>query len=200
MARAPKSQQTKAKLTSPRTTRSKAKAPTTALDGASGNPHRKNTKLWKQWEATNNSTPSIEPSATEMTPITTETDNSTLVTQDLQNLATRLRALDDYTTDKWESLDSLLDGKIELLATALANRLEPLVKATPASLGTIASQPAQAGHPVLPTTNLNGNSPQNLTAQWNWVEKSVLRAIADLEFDVTNLYKLTPPEDAFSSI
>ena len=49
---------------------------------------------------------------------------------------------------------------------------------------------------MLPTTNLNGNSPQNLTAQWNWVEKSVLTAIADLEFDVTNLYKLTPPEDA----
>jgi len=198
MARAPKSKQTKGKLTPPLTTRRKANAPTTTPDGASGNPHRKNTKLWKQWEATNNSTPAIEPTVTEMAP-PTETDNSTLVTQDLQNLTTRLRALDDYTTDKWERLDSLLDGKIELLATALANRLAPLIKATPTSPGTIASpqpQPAQAGHPVLPTTNLNGNSPQNLTAQWNWVEKSVLTTIADLEFDVTNLYKLTPPEDA----
>jgi hypothetical protein len=48
---------------------------------------------------------------------------------------------------------------------------------------------------VLPTANLNAISPQNLTAQWDWVEYSVLKTITDLEFDVTNLYKLTPPED-----
>jgi hypothetical protein len=124
------------------------------------------------------------------------TSNSALTARDLQNLTTRLQALDDYTTDKWESLDSLLDSKIELLATALANRLEPLVTATPTNPGTTVSQPpVPAAHPVLPTTNVNGNSPLKLTAQWNWVDKTLLTAITDLEFDVTNLYKLTPPED-----
>ena len=121
--------------------------------------------------------------------------NPTVVAQDLQNLTTRLRALDNYTTDKWESLDSLLDSKIEHLAIALINHLQPPIT-NAANPGTTASQqPAQAVHPVLPTANLNGNSPLNLTAQWDWVEKSVLTTITDLEFDVTNLYKLTPPED-----
>jgi hypothetical protein len=196
MARAAKSKQTMAKPTPPLTTRSKGKASASTLDGAIRNPHRKNTKLWKQWEATNNPTPPIEPTVVGIAP-TIGTDNSVLPAQDLHSLNVRLRALDDYTTDKWESLDSLLDSKIEHLATAIANRLEPLVRATPAGLDTTAPpQPAQAAYPPLPTTNLNGNSPQNLTAQWNWVEKSVLTTITDLEFDVTNLYKLTPPEDA----
>jgi len=191
MARAPKSKQTKAKSTPSLTTRSKAKASAATPDEATANPHRRNTRLWKEWEAINNPIPSSEPAVGG----TITTSNPTVAAQDLQNLTIRLKALDDYTTDKWESLDSLLDSKIELLATALANRLEPLVTNT-ANPGTTASQqPAQAVHPVLPTANLNGNSPLNLTAQWDWVEKSVLTTITDLEFDVTNLYKLTPPED-----
>jgi hypothetical protein len=48
---------------------------------------------------------------------------------------------------------------------------------------------------MLPTANLNDNSPLNLTAQWDWMKKSVLTIIIDLKFDITNLYKLTPPED-----
>jgi hypothetical protein len=192
MARAPKSKQTTAKSTPSLTTRSKAKASATTPDETTANPHRKNTKLWKEWEAINNPLPSSEPPAVG----TTTASNPTVAVQDLQNLTTRIKALDDYTTDKWESLDSLLDSKIELLATALANRLEPLIANT-ANPGTTASQqPVQAVHPALPTANLNGNSPLNLTAQWDWVEKSVLTTITDLEFDVTNLYKLTPPEDA----
>src|SRR5437762_5816984 len=101
MARASKSKQTKAKSTPPLTTRSKAKATATTLDGATGNPHRRNTNLWKQWEATNNPIPSIEPTVVGTIP-TIGTDNSVLAAQDLQNLTTRLRALVDYTTDKWE--------------------------------------------------------------------------------------------------
>ena len=191
MARAPKSKQTKAKSTPSLTTRSKAKASGTTPEEVTANPHRKNTKLWNEWEATNNPIPPSEPTVVG----TTTTSNPTGAVQDLQNLTTRLRALDDYTTDKWEGLDSLLDSKIEHLATALANRLQPLVT-NAANPGTTASQqPAQAVHPVLPTANLNGNSPLNLTAQWDWVEKSVLTTITDLEFDVSNLYKLTPPED-----
>jgi len=31
--------------------------------------------------------------------------------------------------------------------------------------------------------------------QWDWMKKSVLIIITDLEFDVTNLYKLTSSED-----
>ena len=43
--------------------------------------------------------------------------------------------------------------------------------------------------------NLNDNFPLNLTAQWDWIEKSVLTIIIDLEFDVTNLYKLISSKD-----
>ena len=136
MACAPKSKQTKAKSTPSLTTRSKAKASGTTPEEVTANPHRKNTKLWNEWEATNNPIPPSEPTVVG----TTTTSNPTGAVQDLQNLTTRLRALDDYTTDKWEGLDSLLDSKIELLATALANHLEPLVKGTPTDLGTAASQ------------------------------------------------------------
>ena len=48
---------------------------------------------------------------------------------------------------------------------------------------------------MLLTANLNDNFSLNLTAQWDWVEKSVLTSIIDLEFDVTNLYKLIPSKD-----
>ena len=64
-----------------------------------------------------------------------EIDNSASTVQGLKNLTTRLRALDDYTTDKWDGLDSLLDSKIELLAAALANRFEPLITGFPTALG-----------------------------------------------------------------
>src|SRR5205814_2237383 len=132
----------------------------------------------------NNPTPSNEPIVVE--PTSTEINNPASVAQDLQMLNTQLRALDDYTTDKWDNLDSLLDSKIELLATVLASRLEPLVTNTSTNLGATASQQlAQAVHPLLPTTNLNGNFPQNLTAQWDWVDYSVLKTITDLEFNVT---------------
>src|SRR5437762_12697066 len=103
MARAPKSKQTKAKSTPSLTTRSKAKASGTTPEEVTVNPHCRNTKLWKEWEATNNPIPPSEPT------IVGTTSNPTGAVQDLQNLTTRLRALDDYTTDKWESLDSLLD-------------------------------------------------------------------------------------------
>ena len=196
MPRAPKPKQSNAKSTPPVTTRSKARAPASTIDKTTGNPHRKNSKLWKEWEAVNNPSPPVEPATVNPSP-TTQVASSTSLTQNLLNLTTRLQALDDYTTDKWDNLDSLLDNKIELLATALAKHIEPLVtNNSTGSSSTASHQPTSTGQPVLPTVNLNGNIPQNLTAQWNWVEKSVLTTIIDLEFDVSNLYKLTPPEDA----
>src|SRR5436190_11000734 len=123
MPRAPKSKQSNAKATPPLATRSQATAPVPTIDKTTGNPHRKNTKLWKEWEAVNNPLPPVEPATVNPT------------SSDLQNLTTRLQALDDYTTDKWDNLDSLLDSKIELLATALANRFEPLITGFPTALG-----------------------------------------------------------------
>src|SRR5436190_14877030 len=108
MARAQKSKQTKAKPTSPLTTRSKAKATASTLDEATANPHCKNTKLWKEWEAINNPTPSNEPIVVK--PTSTKINNPASVAQDLQMLTTQLKALDDYTTDKWDNLHSLLDS------------------------------------------------------------------------------------------
>ena len=52
---------------------------------------------------------------------------------------------------------------------------KPLVTAPTNPSTTVSQEPVPAAHPVLPTTNVN--------------------AITDLEFDVTNLYKLTPLED-----
>src|SRR5947207_2455598 len=72
---------------------------------------------------------------------------------------------------------------------------KPLVTAPTNPSTTVSQEPVPAAHLVLPTTNVNGNSPLKLTAQWNWVDKALLTAITDLEFNVTNLYKLTPPED-----
>ena len=75
----------------------------------------------------------------------------------------RLRAIDDYATDKWDELGNLLDEKIEVLATAIGNRLEPLFKSnTPLSNNTQTPVAVPTVHPVLPTTNLNGTSPQHL--------------------------------------
>ena len=68
MARALKSKQTTVKSTPPLTTRSRTKALATVLNGTTGNPHHKNTKLWKEWEASNNSTSLIEPTSLEATP------------------------------------------------------------------------------------------------------------------------------------
>ena len=93
-------------------------------------------------------------------------------------------------------MDSLLDNKIELLASALANRLGTIL--TPKT--TSADQPDSTGsstviHPNLPTANTNGTSPVKLTEQWDWVEESVLTTILQSSFDPANLHKLTPPED-----
>jgi len=149
------------------------------------NPHRRNSNRWYTWEAVNNPTAVTEP--------TTQPDS---VAQELRNITTRLRALDDYATDKWDTLDSLLDDKIEVLATAIGNRIKPLLEThTPSSNNIQTPAVASTVQPVMPTANLNGNSPLNVTSLWNWVEESVLETILAMQFDVTNLYKLTPPED-----
>src|SRR5947207_7722666 len=118
MPRAPKPKQSNAKSTPPVTTRSKARAPASTIDKTTGNPHRKNSKLWKEWEAVNNPSPPVEPAIVNPSS-NTQVANSTSLTQNLLNLTTRLQALDDNTTDKLDNLDSLLDNKIELLADTL---------------------------------------------------------------------------------
>ena len=116
--------------------------------------------------------------------------------QELRNITTRLRALDDYATDKWDTLDSLLDDKIEVLATAIGNRIKPQLETNTPSPNNIQTPTvASMVQPIMSTANLNGNSPPNVTSLRNWVEQSVLESILAMQFDVTNLYKLTPPED-----
>jgi len=185
MPRAQKSKQTVVETSSPVTTRRRAMAASSTISVAPTNPHRRNSNRWYTWETVNNPTT-----------LTEHPERLDSTTQELQNITTRIRAIDDYTTDKWDTLDSLLDDKIEVLATAIANRLEPLLKSnTPTSNTIQTAMVATTAHPVLPTANLNGNSPPNVTSLWNWVEQSVLETILAMQFDVTNLYKLTPPED-----
>ena len=173
MAAAKKSKQTNA-----RATQSRATAASDPRSDGLVNPHRKGSKVWSTWEEANPLPVAPAP------PITPEPR----LDVDLQQIATRLRAIDDYSTDKWEGLDGLLDNKIEILATAIANRLQPLI--APAPLASM--QPAM---PAMPTTNTNGNPPESVRSQWNWVDDSVMTSITDLKFDPVNLHKLSPLED-----
>src|SRR5277367_4845858 len=118
------------------------------------NPHRKGSKVWSAWEEANPLPVASAPPVAPAPPITPEPRPDV----DLQQIATRLRAIDDYSTDKWEGLDGLLDNKIEILATAIANRLQPLI--VPAPLPSTL-QPAM---PAMPTTNTNGNPPDSVRA------------------------------------
>jgi len=123
MTHAPKSKQIKTKSTSSLTIKSKIKASRITLEKATTNSHRRNMKLWKEWEAINNFISSSESIIVRTTMIS----NSMRVVQDLQNLITRLRALDDYIMNKWKSLDNLLDNKIEHLIITLINHLQSLI-------------------------------------------------------------------------
>jgi hypothetical protein len=112
-------------------------------------------------------------------------DSSTVrtLTQDLRGLHTELCALDRHAVDKWESLDRILDDKIEILATAIAAKLKPIPKIAPTSIDTSR------------INNRASSTSRNFTL-WKWVDESVANSIVDLHFDATNLYKLSPPEDA----
>ena len=93
------------------------------------NPHRKNSKAWREWETANNPTIMVEPTAPTAVPSLTDVpESSESTSKALQDIATRLRALDDYATNKWDGLNQLLDQKIEILAASIANRLETLVR------------------------------------------------------------------------
>ena len=185
MPRAPKSKQTTTEISTPAMTRGRAMASPSVISVAPANPHRKNSNRWYTWETVNNP---ITPSS-----LPTQLDSTV---QELRNISTRLRALDDYATDKWDTLDGLLDDKIEILAAAIANQLKPLLESnTSSSNGIQTPVVVPTVLPVLPTANLNGNSPPNVSSLWNWVDQSVLETILALQFDVTNLYKLTAPED-----
>lgn len=198
MGKAAKSKQTKPLPPNPLITRGRKRALETGRTdpmAAAVNPHRKNTKVWKEWEATNNPEPPRAPATEPETPMGPQLQSTTtdsLVTT-LNDLVTRVHALDDFTTDKLDGLDTLLDQKIELLATVLS-KLQPLLTATPTQTVQSVNTGLQQ-HLVMPTTNLNGTAPENLTGLWNWVDKTTLKTITDLEFDITNLHKLTPPED-----
>ena len=106
-------------------------------------------------------------------------------------MITRLRAFNDYITNKWKSFNSFFDSKIEHFIIALINRLQFLITNAINSSITASQQFAQAVHSMLFTMNLNDNSFLNLIAQWNWMKKFVLTIIIDLQFNVTNLYKFT---------
>src|SRR5271169_2800976 len=96
---APKSKQTP--ILKPLTTRRRARAMTAAT-----NPHRKNSKAWKEWETVNDPTIMVEPTAPIAGSSLTELPESPdSISNGLQNIATRLRALDDYMIDKWDGLD-----------------------------------------------------------------------------------------------
>src|SRR5271154_109727 len=99
MAAAKKSKQTNARATQSRA----AAVSDPRLDGLV-NPHRKGSKVWSTWEEANPLPIAPAP------PVTPEPR----LNVDLQQVATRLRAIDDYSTDKWEGLDGLLDNKIEI--------------------------------------------------------------------------------------
>ena len=101
--------------------------------------------------------------------------------------------MDDTFNDRWDSLDELLDNKIEVLASAIAAKIGS--GATLPSRTTGPTTDLVPHQPVLPTTNQNGIPPPSLTSLWNWVDKSMLATILALEFDATDLHKLTPPED-----
>jgi len=190
MPRASKSKQPP--ISTPLTTRGRARAMAVAT-----NPHRKNSKAWREWETANNPTIMVEPTAPTAGPSLTDVpESSESTSKALQDIATRLRALDDYATDKWDGLDQLLDQKIEILAASIANRLEPLINSNSSGNNALGGRTTLTEQPLMPTTNLNGNPLVNLTSLWNWVDKTVLATILALEFDVTDLYKLTPPEDA----
>ena len=135
MTHASKSKQIKTKSTPSLIIKSKIKASRITLEKATTNSHRRNMKLWKKWEAINNPIPSSESIIIETTMIS----NSMEVVQDLQNLNTRLRALDDYIMNKWENLDNLLDNKIEYLIITLINHLQFLITNV-VNLGIIISQ------------------------------------------------------------
>ena len=54
----------------------------------------------------------VEPTAPTAGPSLTDVpESSESTSKALQDIATRLRALDDYATDKWDGLDQLLDQK-----------------------------------------------------------------------------------------
>src|SRR5438045_6987573 len=92
------------------------------------NPHRKNSKAWREWEAVNNPTIMVEPTAPTAGPSLTDVpESSESTSKALQDIATRLRALDDYATDKWDGPDQLIDPKIEIFDASIANRLEPVI-------------------------------------------------------------------------
>jgi hypothetical protein len=193
MAPAKKSKQSVPSPAGPLTTRSRAAAGNPRPDGLV-NPHRKGTKASAAWEDAHPIPAApAEPTAPDQPTLTppAQANPAASIDQDLQGIVTRLKAIDDYTTDKWEGLDSLLDTKIEILAAAIASRLQPVIG--PAAPGPSAA--AQASWPAMPTLNANDNTPSNLTSQWNWIEDSVLTSIIDLKFDPINLHKLSPPED-----
>jgi len=114
-------------------------------------------------------------------------------TSTIRDLTIRLRALDDTFNDRWDSLDELLDNKIEVLASAIAAKIGS--GTTLPSRTTGPTTDLVTHQPVLPTMNQNGIPPPSLTSLWNWVDKSMLATILALEFDATDLHKLTPPED-----
>jgi hypothetical protein len=100
--------------------------------------------------------------------------------------------MNDYTTDKWEGLNEILDEKTEILATDIGNRLQSALSGTQFGLQSTSTQPVM---PVMSTTNFNGNTPNHPTSQSKWVEYSVLASITDLKFDPVNLHKLSSPEN-----
>jgi hypothetical protein len=195
MARQPKTKTKPAAATDPLTPRGRGAVDPPRSDGLV-NPHRKRTKAWAAWEEANKvpiaSVAPIVPAQPPLDP-PAQVANSDVVSQNLLNIQTRLRALDDYATDKWEGLDSLLDDKIELLASTIADRIRTAINTTPGPSGHTTIPMVE--HPTMPTANANGNSPEKLTGHWKWVDELVMTTIIDLQFDVTNLHKLTPPED-----
>ena len=191
MARARKSKQTTS-TTVPLVSRTRAPVVPPIPDGLI-NPHRKRTKAWTAWEEAHPLPPtSADAPIQPPTNPPARTEASPSVNQDLQNIAIRLKAIDDYTTDKWEGLNGMLDEKIEVLATAIGNRIQSVLGGN--QVGT-QSTSIQSAMSAMPTTSVKCNILNNLTSQWKWVEQSVLTSIIDLKFDPVNLHKLSPPED-----
>ena len=124
MAKAQKSKQTKTKSTPSLTIRSKTKASGIIPEKVTTNPHRRNTKLWKKWEATNNLIPSSE----SIIIGTTTINNSTRTVQDLQILNTWLWILGNYIINKWENLDNFLDNKIKKFIIIFINYFKFFIK------------------------------------------------------------------------
>src|SRR5947207_15032189 len=151
MPRAPKSKQPP--IPAPLTTRGRAKAMAVAT-----NPHRKNSKAWREWETANNPPIMVEPTSPTAEPSLAEVpESSESTSKALQDITTRLRALDDYATDKWDGLDQLLDQKIEILTASIANHLEPLVNSNSSGNNTVVGRTTLTAQLLMPTTNLNGN-------------------------------------------